>query len=175
MKDIDFFISYSSDDEKIVGEIVSYIESMGVKCWYASRDSVGRYAKAIVEAIGRAKIFLLCLSKKSAVSEHVLNEIEMAYNKKRTADDALLIEPLCIEPIDIDSPEFDEIMYYIRRINFISPSNSLSAKDIAKEVLKKNKGYLKTEEKTKQERTESLYFSSERENVRLQLQHRRAD
>ncbi len=170
MKDIDFFISYSSDDEKIVGEIVSYIESMGVKCWYASRDSVGRYAKAIVEAIGRAKIFLLCLSKKSAVSEHVLNEIEMAYNKKRTADDALLIEPLCIEPIDIDSPEFDEIMYYIRRINFISPSNSLSAKDIAKEVLKKNKGYLKTEEKTKQERTESLYFSSERENVRLQLQ-----
>lgn len=170
MKDIDFFISYSSDDEKIVGEIVSYIESMGVKCWYASRDCVGRYAKAIVEAIGRAKIFLLCLSKKSAVSEHVLNEIEMAYNKKRTADDALLIEPLCIEPIDIDSPEFDEIMYYIRRINFISPSNSLSAKDIAKEVLKKNKGYLKTEEKTKQERTESLYFSSERENVRLQLQ-----
>lgn len=168
---IDFFISYSHEDEQIVKGIVTSLESIGARCWFAPRDVVGRYAKAIVDAIGNAKIFLLCLSKSAATSEHVLNEIEMAYNKKKSSDGTLLIEPLCIEPIDLDAPEFDEIMYYIRRINFISPTNLTSAKDIAREIIFKNKDYLKLENlNIKKERTKSAYFPSERENQRLKIQ-----
>ena len=81
MKKIDFFVSYSYKDEAVVKGIVASLEAVGAKCWYAPRDVVGRYAKAIVDAIGQARIFLLCLSQNSAVSEHVLNEVEMAYNK----------------------------------------------------------------------------------------------
>lgn len=169
MKKIDFFVSYSHDDKNIVDGIVSSLESAGATCWYAPRDVMGRYAKAIVDAIGNAKIFLLCLSKNAAISEHVLNEIEMAYNKKKSSDGNLLIEPLCIEPIDLDAPEFDEIMYYIRRINFISPTNLSSTKEIAKEIIHKNKDYLKIGS-VKKERTQSGYFTSERETQRLELQ-----
>ncbi len=61
MKKIDFFVSYSHDDKNIVDGIVSSLESAGATCWYAPRDVMGRYAKAIVDAIGNAKIFLLCL------------------------------------------------------------------------------------------------------------------
>lgn len=121
---------------------------------------------------GQARIFLLCLSQNSAVSEHVLNEVEMAYNKKRTASD-LLIEPLCLEVLDLDAPEFDEIMYYIRRINFIAPSNLASSKAIAQEIITKNKDFLKLENiHIKKERTKSAYFTSERETARLELQTR---
>lgn len=125
-----------------------------------------------MDAIGQARIFLLCLSQNSAVSEHVLNEVEMAYNKKRTASD-LLIEPLCLEVLDLDAPEFDEIMYYIRRINFIAPSNLASSKAIAQEIITKNKDFLKLENiHIKKERTKSAYFTSERETARLELQTR---
>ena len=125
-----------------------------------------------MDAIGQARIFLLCLSQNSAVSEHVLNEVEMAYNKKRTASD-LLIEPLCLEVLDLDAPEFDEIMYYIRWINFIAPSNLASSKAIAQEIITKNKDFLKLENiHIKKERTKSAYFTSERETARLELQTR---
>ena len=170
MKKIDFFISYSSHDKDIVDGIVASLEALGLSCWYAPRDVVGRYAKAIVDAISHSKIFLLCLSRNAAKSEHVLNEIEIAYNKRKLLGNNLLIEPLCIESIDLDAPELDEIMYYVRRINFISPLDFSSSKEIAKEIVLKNKDLLKINNKIKKERVKSAYFSSERENVRLKLQ-----
>lgn len=173
MKSIDFFISYSSKDKEVVDGIVLQLESAGAKCWYAPRDVMGRYAKAIVDAIANAKIFLLCLSQNAATSEHVLNEVEMAYNKKKTVSADLIIEPLCIESIDLDSPDFDEIMYYIRRINFISPTNLSSPQAIAQEIISKNKDFLRINSFTeKKERTQSLYFSSNREDDRLAIQSR---
>lgn len=171
MKQYDFFISYSTEDKKVVDSVVLQLESAGAKCWYAPRDVVGRYAKAIVDAIGDSKVFLLCLSKNAAVSEHVLNEVEMAYNKKKTSSPDLLIEPLCIESIDLDASEFDEIMYYIRRINFISPTNLASPQAIAQEVINKNKDLLKISNfHINKDRTDSLYFSSTREDTRLKIQ-----
>lgn len=171
MNKCDFFISYSSKDTELVDAIVSSLETMGASCWYAPRNVTGRYAKSIVDAIGKSKIFLLCLSKSAAKSDHVLNEIEVAYNKKRTEQKDLIIEPLCLDSLDLDDPEFDEIMYYIRRINFISPSNVKSANIIANEILSRNRQYLTiAENPTKKERSDSLYFSSERENIRLEAQ-----
>ena len=73
MKKYDIFVSHSSKDDNIVMPIVSALEAKGIKCWIAPRDVIGPYAKAITDAIKSSKIFLLCLSHNSAVSEHVLN------------------------------------------------------------------------------------------------------
>lgn len=171
MSNYDFFISYSSKDSELVEAIIGSLETMGASCWYAPRNVTGRYAKSIVDAIENSRIFLLCLSKSAAKSDHVLNEIEVAYNKKRAAQKDLIIEPLRLDSLDLDDPEFDEIMYYIRRINFISPSNVESANIIANEIISRNRQYLAINEKPlKKERSTSLYFSSERENKRLESQ-----
>ena len=170
MARVDFFISYSHKDEDKIVAIVASLEAAGAKCWYAPRDVNGRYAKAIVDAIANSKIFLLCLSKSSATSEHVLNEVEMAYNKKRQSGIDLAIEPLCLEAIDLDAPEFDEIMYYIRRINFISPDDLSSGRTIAREVIEKNRDRLHLDLSRIKEQRQRGYVPSSRESKRLKIQ-----
>lgn len=175
MRQFDFFISYSDKDKQKVEEIIAALEKCGTKCWMAPRDVVGRYAKSIVDAIGNSKVFLLFLSKNSAVSPHVLNEIEAAYNdaynKKIPTTEQISIEPICIENVDLNDSDFDEIMYYIRRINFIIPKDYLSAKEIAHTIILKNKECLGLEmSPRKKERGKSAYFPSERESHRLKLQ-----
>ena len=168
----DFFISHCSANAEVVKEVVENIEKTGAKCWMAPRDVVGRYAKAIIDAIAESKIFLLFLSKEAATSEHVLNEVEMALKCKKTTNPNLMIQPVCIENIDIDAPELDEIMYYIRRINFIVPSSFEKVDVLAKEVLEKNKDILNIKlADEKKERDKSSYIADEFELNRLKKQN----
>ena len=171
MKKYDIFVSHSSKDDNIVMPIVSALEAKGIKCWIAPRDVIGPYAKAITEAIKSSKIFLLCLSHNSAVSEHVLNEIEIAYNPQRQNVSNILIEPFLIEPIDFYAKEFDEIMYYIRRINVITPLNNNTPTELADLIIHKNREILQLSSPKKKSRKESLYFSSQREDLRLKYQN----
>lgn len=169
MKAYDFFVSYSSRDNEIVQNIISDLEKRGLKCWYAPRDVVGRYAKSIVDAIDNSKVFLICLSKNSATSDHVLNEVEMVYNKMKSSNNDIIIEPLCLENIDMDSSEFDEMMYYIRRINFISPKNFTSPTQIADEIYNKNRNVLGLGKKEiSREKIEYVYSEGEKERLILQ-------
>ena len=171
MEQFDFFVSHSSEDADKVMNIIKSLEKSGAKCWYAPRDVAGAYASSIVNGIRNSKVFLLCLSKKSARSDHVLNEIETAYNKRKLPDSKLRIEILRLEPIDLESPEYDDIMYYIRRINFISPTNIDASKDVAREILLKTKDCVKLSSYSiKKERTQSAYFTSKRETERLRIQ-----
>lgn len=169
MKEIDFFVSYSHEDKDKVESIITSLESLGAKCWYAPRDVVGSYPSAIVDAISHAKFFLLCLSKDSATSNHVLNELEMAYQALRGG---LLIEPLCLKLLDIDDPMYNEIMYYIRRINFITPADTASPETIAQEIIHKTaKCFNINNLNTKKERVQSKYYINEQEIARLTLQN----
>lgn len=169
MKKYDFFVSYSTQDSEVVQSIVNDLESRGLKCWYAPRDVVGRYAKSIVEAIDNSKVFLICLSKNSAMSEHVLNEVEMVYNKMRSSNNDIIIQPLCLENIDMDSSEYDEMMYYIRRINFITPRDFSSPTSIAEEIYSKNKNVLGIkQEDLPREIVEYVYSEGEEERLTLQ-------
>ena len=170
MKKNDFFISYAKEDTDKIIKIVQSLENKGLKCWYAPRDVIGRYAKAIVEAIEQSKVFLVCLSKHSAVSEHVLNEVEMVYNKMRMPGGNIIIEPLCLENIDMDAPEFDEMMYYIRRINFITP-NDFTAASMADEVFNRNRTVLNLNAGIKKDRNSISYIDSADEEERLRLQN----
>ena len=102
----------------------------------------------------------------------MLNEIEMAYGRKKIASGQIVIQPVCIETIDIEEPCFDEVMYYIRRINFITPADYNNSAAIAKEILEANKTLLGWQQKpVVKERTASLYYSSDREDKRLAIQN----
>ena len=78
--DIDVFVSHHTDSSiNIVKAIVNQLESCGVRCWYAPRDTVDVYSTSIVKAISKCKIFLLILNKPASESEHVLSELELVF------------------------------------------------------------------------------------------------
>ncbi len=168
------FVSYAHEDFEKVKVIVDCLEHEGVSCWYAPRNvGAQRYAKAICDAIEATKIFLLILSEHSAVSEHVLNEVEMAYNKRRTSNGNIAIQTLCLGQLDMDSSAFDEIMYYIRRINIIQANSFASPSNLAKEFIKANKNLLHVSATNKPKPdAASEYYSSSREDIRLEAQNR---
>ena len=76
------FISYSSCDRNAADSLCAKLESNGVRVWYAPRNiHTGDYASAIVNAIDNASHFIVILSKNSLQSGHVLNEIDLAFQK----------------------------------------------------------------------------------------------
>lgn len=80
------FISYSSQDKEIATALCAHLEQSNLNCWMAPRDiAPGKsYAAAIVDAINQSKIMVLVFSEHANNSDHVLNEVERAFNKKIT-------------------------------------------------------------------------------------------
>ena len=115
--------------------LVQKLEERNLHCWYAPRNVKGRYAKAIAHGISHSKVFLLLLTPRSAVSEAVLNEVEMAQNFAKNGDCAV-IQPVCAEAFDFDSPDFQEMMYYIRRRHFVSAEDSRDFSELADRIIK---------------------------------------
>ena len=75
------FISYSTKDKRAADILCDKLETAGVDVWYAPRDILkDDYATAIVNAIRNATGFITMISKNSMHSEHVLNEIDVAFN-----------------------------------------------------------------------------------------------
>ena len=74
------FISYSAEDKTVAFSACKALEAGGVTCWIAPRDVMaGRpYSGQITEAIRRARVFVLILSRKSDQSRQVLREVERA-------------------------------------------------------------------------------------------------
>ncbi len=103
------FISYASEDQKVVETLSSMIEKKGFSCWYAGRSIIqGSYAKAIVKGISEASYFIVMISKNSLQSQHVLNEIDLAFNEKR--------HKMRILPVRLDGEEMTaEFLYYLSR------------------------------------------------------------
>ena len=91
----DCFFSYQNQDLQFVELLVNELENRGLSCWYAPRNVSGRYAKAIADGISHCRVFVLVLNDRSAVSEAVLNEVEMAHNISKTTNFAT-IQPLCV-------------------------------------------------------------------------------
>ena len=102
------FISYSSPDKNIADNLCAKLERQGVKVWYAPRDVQGPYAAAIADAISRATHFVVILSQNSMHSEHVLNEIDLAF---QGLPDKIKFKPLRIDE-SLFTPSFK---YYLSR------------------------------------------------------------
>lgn len=110
---MDVFISYEHQSKSIADNICAYLESKGVRCWYAPRDVVGPYADAIVSAIEECKVFVLILNHNSSESVHVLNEVEMAYNR-------IMQGNLTLVPFKVDDGILSKSMeYYVKRLHWI--------------------------------------------------------
>ena len=103
------FISYSSKDKNIADNLCAKLEARGIRVWYAPRDiSAGDYAGAIVDAITRCTKFVVILSRNSMRSNHVLNEIDLAFNR--------ISGGLQFLPLKMDEEELGgSFMYYLSR------------------------------------------------------------
>jgi len=105
------FISYSSDDQEIAFSICEMIEQNGIKCWIAPRDVVGgrTYGAEIVDAINNSNLVLLIFSHNSNKSNHVANEVDIAFNEGK------IIIPFRISQTTISS----ELKYYLNNKHWI--------------------------------------------------------
>lgn len=111
----DVFISHHTDSSlNIVKAIVNKLESNGVKCWYAPRDTEGDYAGSIANAIENCKIFLLILNKNASESPHVLNELNLV-TERLSKREEVNIMPFHISDDDISA----KAKYYIGRMHWI--------------------------------------------------------
>lgn len=112
---VDVFISYHTNSSlHIVEAIVNKLESGGVRCWYAPRDTEGAYAGIIAKAIFACKVFLLILNKPASESPHVLNELDLVTKRLAKKEDVSIV-PFHTADDDIT----DEAQYYLGRMHWI--------------------------------------------------------
>ncbi len=79
----DVFLSYASHDRAAADAVCAALERRGIKCWMAPRDvRAGEdWGEAILTAIGRAHAMVLILSRSTAGSAHVRNEVVTAVSQ----------------------------------------------------------------------------------------------
>ena len=101
------FISHSSEESELAGEICAELEAHGFDCWIAPRDIEpgAEYAAQINAAIRGARVFLLVLSAKASRSRHVRRELEIADNN------GVFLLPVRVEAAESFG---DEVDYYVR-------------------------------------------------------------
>lgn len=102
------FISYSSPDRNVADNLCAKLENAGIRVWYAPRNVHGDYASSIAKAIGESTYFVVILSENSMRSQHVLNEIDLAF---KYLPDHISFKPLRLDHTEL-SPAFD---YYLSR------------------------------------------------------------
>lgn len=116
LRDTLAFISYSSPDKNIADNLCAKLEQRGVRVWYAPRDVVGPYAGAITLALRRATHFVLILSQNSMGSQHVLNEVDLAFQN--------LPDKIKFRPLRLDESLFNPSMeYYLSRQHWMDAFN----------------------------------------------------
>jgi len=130
---VDVFISHHTNSSlHIVEAIVNRLESNGIRCWYAPRDTQGAYASSIMDAIDGCSIFLLILNKPSSESVHVLNELDLA-TKRLSRKENIRIIPFHTADEDISK----DAQYYLGRLHWIDatkPSMIERINELVKEI-----------------------------------------
>ncbi len=107
----DIFISYSSKDKTIADAVCAKLEEQKIRCWIAPRDIAAgeNFARAIINAINSCKVFVLLWSVNANTSEHILNEINQAF------DQGITIIPFRIQEVE-PTPE---MRYYFGRTHWL--------------------------------------------------------
>ena len=84
----DVFISYSDKSPKAAEAIADALDRAGISYWLARRHmKIGQnFSEVIPKEIQKCKVFLLILDKNSNQSEHVLSEINLAFNRKNNQE-----------------------------------------------------------------------------------------
>ena len=106
------FVSYSSEDRKLVNTIVNMMKEEGIRYWKAPEmiPAGSSYAREIPRAIKECEVFLLVLSRTSQKSIWVEKEIDSAISHRKT-----------IIPFQIDDiPLNDTFRFYLNNVQMIS-------------------------------------------------------
>lgn len=111
------FISYGSRNRKVAEGLCAHLEAHGIPCWMAPRDiSSGTYAGEITRAIKASDIMVAIFSKASH-SEHVKNEVNVAFSNGK------LILPYCLD----ETPFDDDLEYWLSAKQRINSSGNTHA------------------------------------------------
>ena len=104
------FISYTTPDKEYADALVAFLEKRGIGCFIAPRDvDPGRpYAQNLMHAIDECALVLLVASEHINASEHVLNEICLAF---QNLPDKIKFKPLRIDDTELSS----SARYYLSR------------------------------------------------------------
>lgn len=105
------FVSYSSQDRKLVNSIVQMMKDAGISYWKAPEmiPAGSSYAREIPKAIKECEVFLLVLSRTSQKSIWVEKETDSAISHRKT-----------IIPFQIDDiPLNDTFRFYLNNVQMI--------------------------------------------------------
>ncbi len=91
----DVFISYAASDKAVADAVCTALESENIRCWIAPRDVLPgqSFARALVNAIHEARVFVLVFSSATNNSQQVERELD------RAASSRLPILPLRVEDV----------------------------------------------------------------------------
>jgi DNA-binding NtrC family response regulator len=84
----DVFLCCAPADEALARVVCAALEDRGLRCWLAARDlepEEAQQPEAILDAIGRCRIFLLLLSPAAQQSEQVEQEVREALRARKEA------------------------------------------------------------------------------------------
>lgn len=103
----EIFVSYTQADKQVAYDIVDYLEQQGKTCFVAPRDITPgmSYANCLVEAMHNCETAILVFSEVTNQSEHVLNEVEILFDKRKK------IIPFLLEDVTFN----DDMKYYLSR------------------------------------------------------------
>lgn len=106
------FISYASKNKQLADALCHTLEQHRISCWIAPRDVLPGepYAREIIRGIRDCQIIVLIYTNDSNSSEHVLNEIDKAFNYGK------VIIPFIAE----DTRMSDEFDYYLSRKHWLT-------------------------------------------------------
>lgn len=78
------FISFASEDKSAADALCQALETHDCVCWIAPRNIPpgSQFGRAIVDAIDSAKALVLVLSRSSANSDHVIQEVNRAFERR---------------------------------------------------------------------------------------------
>ena len=138
-KDIDVFVSYSSSQERLVKELVTYLEDeYGITCWYSGRNlekAKDKWQADIIRALRASKICLFVMSELSLLSAECGRELQNA------AEESKIIVPFRIDESDLKMSGAETAAYYLKTKTWINgfPSPNEKFEELG-EILKKNLG-----------------------------------
>ena len=107
----DVFISYPGKDRTVADAVCAKLEENKIRCWIAPRDiPAGKnFAESIIDAIDISKVFVLIWSINTNSSEHILTEINQAFNQ------GIPIIPFRIQEVEPTSA----MRYYFGRTHWL--------------------------------------------------------
>ena len=149
----DVFISYHTNSAKSLVEIIANkLEEKNISCWYAPRDCEDCFDDAIIEALGKARIFLLVLNVYSSNSEQVKNEIKKAFDRFSKKEMSIVIFQIDNEPV---SDTVDYFLGRIHRVNGVIPPLETRIEELINRV-----EYVKNQNNVFEVSSESKFVSS---------------